>query len=123
MTKVQMNTNGSNTPQNLLLQELTIAMARGDTMVARELVTGDIEWVHIGRKPVTGVDAFCKAFTKYGSASALEIEHIICQGKAGAVNGVVQLGGKRRAFCHVYEFGNAKCSVVKALTSYSIALK
>jgi ketosteroid isomerase-like protein len=98
-------------------------MARGDIKGASALVTDDVEWIQIGRKPLVGVGAFCKAFARYASVSALTIEHVISHGKSGAVNGVVEFGGKRRAFCHMYEFASAKGSAVKALASYSIALK
>ena len=53
----------------------------------------------------------------------LTIEHVLSHGRAGAVDGVVEFGNKRRAFCQVYELSNAAGSRVKALTSYSISLK
>jgi len=121
MTRILKHADCGNSPKNQLVQDLTIAMARGDQERARALVTEGMEWVQIGRKPVVGVDAFCKAFTRYGPASVLTIEHVVSHGRAGAVDGVVEFGKKRRAFCHVYEFSNAAGSRVKALTSYSIA--
>ena len=123
MTKILRSKDCGNSPKNQLLQDLTIAMAKADTSTARELVTGDIEWTPIGRQPVPGVDAFCRAFSRYGPATKLTIEHVISHGKSGAVNGVVEWGNNRRAFCHVYEFSNAKGTAVRSLTSYSIKLK
>jgi hypothetical protein len=60
--------------------------------------------------------------TRYGPATALSIEHVMSHGRSGAVNGVAAFGRKRRAFCLVGEFGNAKGCDVREMTSYSIAL-
>jgi hypothetical protein len=69
-----------------------------------------------------GAEAFCKAITRYGPATVLTIEHVICHGKAGAVNGVVEYGRKRRAFCYVVEF-SAKALKVGEITTFSVALE
>ena len=98
-------------------------MARGDETAARERITDGIEWHAVGRRPVVGADEFCRAFSRYGPASALSIEHVISHGRSGAVNGIVAFGEKRRAFCHVYEFSNARGARVSSLTSYSLPLK
>jgi hypothetical protein len=123
MTIIQKSSDCGNSPKNRLLQELTIAMARGDTQRVRELVSDDVHWLAIGRQPVHGVDAFCKWISRYGAASRLTIEHVVSHGRSGAVNGVVSFGEKSRAFCHMYEFASAKGTSVKSLTSYTIALK
>ncbi len=60
--------------------------------------------------------------TRHGQASAITIEHAISHGRTGAINGEVQFGRKRRAFCLVVEFTSAKGSKVREITSYSVAL-
>lgn len=79
--------------------------------------------MYIGRKPVVGVEAFCKTFSRYGPTSSLTIEHVITHGRSGAVNGVIEFRDKKRAFCNVYDFANTRGTLVKAVTSYSIPLK
>lgn len=105
-----------------MLQDLTIALSRADFLRIRERVSEDILWTVPGRKPVNGVDAFCKAITRHGLATSLDIQHVISHGKAGAIDGVVQFGNKRRAFCHVFEFSSAKGGRVKSITTYSLPL-
>lgn len=111
-----------NSPKNLLLQDLTIALARADFLCIRAIVSEDVLWTVPGRKPVSGVDAFCKAVTRHGLATQLELRHVVSHGKAGAVEGVVQFGKKQRAFCHVFEFSSAKGDRVKSITTYSLPL-
>jgi len=123
MTKICRSSDCGNSPKNQLVQEFTIAMARCDTERVREIVTDDVHWVPIGRKPVHGVDAFCEALARYGPASQLTIEHVLSHGRTGAVNGVVSFGEKSRAFCHMYIFGNVKGANIKSLSTYTIPLK
>lgn len=122
MTRVKKRVDCGNSPKNEVLQELTIAMARGNEARVREFLTTSFEWLPVGRQPVAGVDAVCKALLRYGPASALTIEHVISHGRSGAVDGFIEFGNKRRAFCNVFDFENAKGTRVRALTSYSIAL-
>lgn len=98
-------------------------MAQADTERARELVSDDVHWLAVGRKPVSGVERFCKAISRYGPASELTIEHVVSHGRSGAVDGVVTVGGKSRAFCHMYDFANAKGTKVRSLTTYTLVLK
>jgi hypothetical protein len=51
----------------------------------------------------------------------LTIHHVVTHGKAGSVDGILQLqDGGSVAFCDVYEFTNAKGTAVRAITSYLI---
>jgi hypothetical protein len=122
MTRVQKRVDCANSPKNEVLQELTIAMARGNEARVREFLTTSFEWLPVGRQPVAGVDAVCKALLHYGPASVLIIQHVISRGRSGAVDGVIEFGAKRRAFCNVFDFENSKGNRVRALTSYSVPL-
>lgn len=121
MTRIRARKDSGNAHADQLVRQLTIAMATADTTAARRLVTGDVVWNAIGRRPVIGVDAFCKAFSRYGPATELSIEHLLSCDSSGAVNGIVRWEDNRRAFCHIYEFSDG--TAVNALTSYSIRLK
>jgi hypothetical protein len=122
MTKINNRHDCGNSPKNRLVQDLTIAIACADASRIAALTTIDVRWLPVGRKPVTGADAICKAITRYGPATSLIIEQVISHGRGGAVNGVVEFGPKRRAFCNVFEFASAKGGRVKTVTSYSVAL-
>jgi hypothetical protein len=67
-------------------------------------------------------DAFIKAITRHRSATRLTIDHVISNGEAGAVDGVVKFGKTKRAFCFVFEFASAKGTRVSGMSSYSIPL-
>jgi len=117
MTKVRKGADCGNSPKNTLVQELTIAMACANTNRIRDLVSNDVYWLAVGRKPVQGIDGFCKALTRYGPVSEIAINHVLSHGRSGAIDGTVFVGGKRRAFCHMYEFVNAKGAKVQSMTT------
>jgi hypothetical protein len=122
MTEIRRSKDCGNSPKNQLLQNLVLAFARADVSQISELVTSDVRWLPVGRNPVSGAEAIAKAITHYGPATRITIDHVISHGKAGAVNGVIEFGRERRAFCYVFEFGSAKGSNVCGITSYSVAL-
>jgi hypothetical protein len=122
MTEIRSSEDWDKSPKNLLLQDLTVAFAHADVLRIADFVARDVRWLPVGGKPVLGAEAFCKAITRYGPATVLTFEHVICHGKAGAVNGVVEYGRKRRAFCYVVEF-SAKALKVGEITTFSVALE
>lgn len=125
VTKIQRSQDCGNSPKNLLLQELTIAIAIADEARILALLTTDVQWNPITSKPVSGAQAVCRALLRYGPATSLTIGRVISHGRSGAVDGVVVFGdeSKKRAFCHVYEFGNPKGVDISGITTYSIAMK
>lgn len=122
VTNITKSPDCGNSPKNQLLQNLVIALACADFATIHRLVAEDVCWLPAGKQPVSGVAAVCKAITRHGLASRLVIEHVVSHGKAGSVNGVVEFGGKARAFCHVFEFSSAKGTAVSCITTYSVAL-
>lgn len=125
VTKVKRDPDCGNSPKNQLLQELTIAIASADEAQILALLTTDVQWNPIPSKPVSGAQAVCRALLRYGPATSLTIGRVISHGRSGAVDGVVVFGdkAKKRAFCHVYEFGSAKGVDISGITTYSIAMK
>jgi hypothetical protein len=123
MTKVQRSQDCGNSPKNQLLQELTVAIARSDEAKLSGFLAADVQWSPVGRESISGAKAVCRALMRSGKATALKIEHVISHGRSGAVDGIVVFGDKKRAFCHVYEFGSAKGVNVSGFTTYSVAIK
>ena len=126
MTKVILSEDCGNSPKNIFLTKLTTAFAKGDSKFLLGSVTDDIRWNIVGDKVIAGKDRFAEALKqmKDDKAAALTIDHVATHGKAGAVNGTTSFkNGKARAFCDVYEFSNAKGTVIKEITSYRIEIK
>lgn len=105
-----------------LLQDFVIALADADVPALLGLVTTDVHWQPVGRKVVSGVDAFLRTVTRYGPATALTLETLISEGGAGAVSGTLRFGRKRRAFCLVCVFAHGE-PLIRSIISYSRPLK
>ena len=126
MTKVIISEDCGNSPKNIFVRELTIAFAKGNSKFILSKVTDDVRWDIVGDKVIEGKDNFAMELEKRNKkkAAQLIICHIATHGKAGAVDGILQLKrGKARAFCDVYEFSNSKGVSMKEITSYVIEIK
>ena len=123
MTKIFIREDCGNSPKNILLQNLTIAFAKGDNRFLLENLTDDIRWNIVGERVIEGKDAFADAL-KNDRVAELSIHHIATHGKSGAVDGMRKMkNGRTVAFCDVYEFKDAKGTRVKEITSYVIETK
>ena len=113
----------NNSPKNTLLQRITVALVQQDLSFLRENLTDDIEWVVNGQKKVEGHAALVEALQDAADPDELRMTvlHAISHGKAGAVNGIIELENNiTRDFCHVYEFANAKGTQVRHINSYIV---
>jgi hypothetical protein len=126
MTRVITSEDCGNSPKNIFVQDLTIALTKRDSKFILGNVTDDIRWNIVGDKLIKGKDSFAKALEKIKSDKAVQltVHHVATHGKAGAVNGTTKMkDGKTRAFCDVYEFSNSKGNTVKEITTYIIEVK
>ena len=126
MTRVITSEDCGNSPKNIFVQDLSIALAKRDSKFILDNVTDDIRWNIVGDKLIEGKNSFAKALEKIKSDKAVQltVDHVATHGKAGAVNGTTKMkNGKTRAFCDVYEFSNSKGNTVKEITSYIIEVK
>lgn len=123
MTRIIKSEDCGNSPKNIFLQELIIALARGNSKFIMESITGDIQWNIIGDRVIHGKENLAQALKTSEQVKELTIHHITSHGKAGAVNGTQKYrNGKTIAFCNVYEFSNTKGTLVKEITSYLIEI-
>ena len=114
-----------NSPKNIFLEKLTIAIAKGDAKFILRSITEDIRWHMVGERVIEGKEDLKKVLqeTKENAVAELTMYHITSLGKAGAVNGRLKVrGGRTQDFCSVYEFGNAKGVNVKEITLYVIEI-
>jgi hypothetical protein len=125
MTRVIIGEDCGNSPKNIFVQEITIALAKGDVKSVLNSVTEDIRWSIVGDRVLQGTEQFVEALQEQKNEKVVElnIHHIATHGKAGAVDGALKFKHKSHAFCYVYEFSNAKGILVKEITSYIIEIK
>ena len=121
--KVIRSSDCGNSPKQKLLEDISIALAGADAGLIDSLTVPELVWLHVGGKPLEGQDAVLSAIRKSGPATEVAIERVVSHGRAGAVNGVITRGGKRTAFCHMFEFNNTKCTHVKSISTYSVVLR
>jgi hypothetical protein len=115
-----------NAPKKLLLKDLNIAFARGDSEKILSYVTDNIVWESVGEKRLEGIENFRKELEtlKQTEVAELKIEHIITHGWIASANGIMHMkNGKTFAFCNVYVFNSAsKNGKLKAIKSYCIQI-
>ena len=121
MTKVSVSEDCGNSPKNIFVQDLTVALAKGDSSFLLKGVSDDVCWNMVGEKSIQGKENFAAALKGFEKAKELIVEHVATHGKAGAVNGKMKMtNGEMIAFCHVFEFSNTKGTEVREITSYMI---
>jgi hypothetical protein len=125
MMRVIIGEDCGNSPKNIFVQEITIALAKGDLQSVLNRVTDDIRWSVVGDRVIEGGDRFAEALQEKKNDKALElnIDHVATHGKTGAVDGRIRFKNKTLAFCHVCGFSNAKGDAIKEITSYVIEIK
>lgn len=125
MTRVIIGEDCGNSPKNIFVQEITIALAKGDVKSVLNSLTEDIRWNIVGDRVLQGTEQFVEALQakKNEKVVELNIHHIATHGKAGAVDGTLKFENRSLAFCYVYEFSNAKGIAIKEITSYIIEIK
>jgi len=112
-----------NSPKNLFIEDLTIALTAQDVEGVSSSISDQVQWKIVGRYIARGRQELIKALPKISprGASALQIGRVMSHGRAGAVNGTLELNNEMVSeFCHVFEFTNAKGTSVERITSYII---
>ena len=124
--KVIIGKDCGNSPKNIFIQELTIALAKGDLRSVLDRLTVDIRWNIVGGGVVQGKDPFIEALQERKNDKPVELilDHVATHGRAGAVDGRIRFKNKNpQGFCHMYEFSNARGDAVKEIISYIIEIK
>jgi hypothetical protein len=122
MMRILRSKDCGNSPKNQLVENLAVALSTGDRRTVSELVTDDVRWSIVGADVFHGREAALQELERVNGDSIVEltVEHVVTHGKSGAVNGTIKYRSRTRAFCDVFEFGNAKGTSVSQITSYRI---
>ncbi len=118
MTRVHPSTDCGNSPKNATAQDLAVALETGDVgvleaMLAQDAVIATASGLRLER------DAFLDWLADAPAPRVTIIDRVVTHGKAGAVNGVSELDGGERRFCHVIHFTSVKCDRVARISSYA----
>lgn len=126
MTQVILAEDCGNSPKNLFVKDLTVAVAKCDTSFISSHLTDDARWNLVGERLIEGRGKIIETLEKLKDEqpAELHIQHIATHGKAGAAHGKMKFAnGKTVAYCHVYEFSNTKGTSVKEIISFEIETK
>lgn len=125
MVKVIVDVDCGNSPKMLFLKEFMTAFATGDIAFITASVSSDITWNIVGVQTIVGKTAFVASLERidFSENATVTITRIITHGKEAAVNGeITTTGGKRIAFCDVYEFSSAHATAIKVIESFNIKI-
>jgi hypothetical protein len=120
MTKIVLSPDCSNSPKNLLVQTLVVAIETSNRTAFAKCVTEGVTWAVPGRT-LEGKTAALEHLVggRRDAPKKVTVEHAISHGRAGAGDGVAVLAsGAARGFCHVVEFSSAKGERIAQIRSY-----
>lgn len=124
MLKVICDEDCGNAPKKILIRELNIAFAQGETEVMLPHLADGVLWDVVGNRRITGkaqVEDFLQRAAEVEKAE-IYLRTIMTHGTVGGANGTVTLlNGTTYHFCHVYTFNSAgKQGKIKEIISYVI---
>jgi hypothetical protein len=121
MPKVIKIADCGNSPKNLLVQALAVAIETSNATAFGRCVSEDVVWAVPGRRSFDG-KAACLAYLKSRKRDVpkqVRVRRAISHGRAGAADGVLALAsGFLRSFCHVVDFASAKGGRVSRISTY-----
>ena len=110
-----------NSPKNLLLEDLAVALLSGDLTTVKTLTLDTVRWRVSASELVEGQAEVARyAQQQKPPASArLVIHHVISHGRAGAVTATLQRPRQSADDCCLFfTFANAKGSAVDSVVTY-----
>ena len=120
MPKVTKSADCGNSPKNLLVQALAIALETANGAAFSRCTSEEIVWAVPGRRSFQGrTAALAWLKSKKPDSARIVVRHITSHGRGGAAEGLlVDDSGLSHGFCHVMEFASAKGDRVSAIFSY-----
>lgn len=125
MVKISVAEGCGNSPKNLFMQNMRIALTNGDQdFLHANLLEGAV-WNIPGIAFLEGKENILTGLTAVEDeeVTELRIDHAFSHGAAGAVNGVYILrSGREIAFCDIFTFKSAGAVIVKSIMTYRVNL-
>jgi hypothetical protein len=121
MARVIKSKDCGNSPKNLLVQALVVAIETSNAAAFARCVTDEVVWVLPGRKSFDGKAAslaYLKAQTR-DALKQVKVRRAISHGRAGAGDGTLTMeSGLTHCFCHVVCFSSLKGDRITSISSY-----
>jgi hypothetical protein len=121
MPKIVKTKDCGNSPKNLLVQSLAIAIETANATAFSRCVAPDVIWALPGRKSFSG-KAACLAYLKSrlsASPKQISVRRAVSHGRAGAADGVIiPKSGFANSFCHVVDFASLKGDRISSISSF-----
>ena len=121
MVKIVKSKGCGNSPKNLLVQSLAVAIEMVDQTGFAACVSDEVCWLHPGRPIIKGASGASSQLRSQQSRvpAEIEVEHAISHGRAGAANGtVIFASGEKVRFCHFIEFTSIKGDRIGKISSF-----
>src|SRR5690606_25092104 len=110
-----------NSPKNLLVQSLALAIETVDPAGFTACVGGDVCWLYPGRPTTEGASAVLSQLRSQQRRlpAKIEVQHAISHGRSGAAIGTVLFtSGEKVRFCHFIEFTSIKGDRIGRISSF-----
>jgi hypothetical protein len=122
MPKIVKSPDCKNSPKNLLVQALVIAIETSNASAFSRCVSDEVIWAVPGRKSFDGKAAalaYLKVRKLNIQPTKLQVRRAISHGRSGSGDGMLLLeSGLTQSFCHVVDFSTAKGGKVSSISSY-----
>ncbi len=115
MTIVRGSTDCGNSPKNLFVQRVAVALVSGE-FIADAFAEGAL-WRHPSGV-MEGRSAIGEWLAQQHKPVEVTITHAISHGRVGAANGTLVLDGQLRRFAFVFEFTSTKANLVSRIENY-----
>lgn len=115
MTIVRGSTDCGNSPKNLFVQTVAVALVSGE-LIADAFAKG-ASWHHPAGV-MEGRSAIGEWLAQQPKPTEVTIAHAISHGRVGAASGTLILDGQESRFAFIVEFTSTKANVVSRIESY-----
>jgi len=123
MVKISIAEGCGNSPKNLFVQNMSIALTTGDREHIQKNISENARWEIPGEAVLEGPRNILSGVSALESEEIVElqIEHAFSHGAVGAVDGVrILRSGQKIAFCDIFTFKSAGTIIVKSIKSFRV---
>lgn len=123
MVKISVAEGCGNSPKNLFVQNMRIALTNGDQEFLHINLMDGAVWNIPGKTVLEGKEDIITGLTAIEDeeVTELRIDHAFSHGAAGAVDGVYILrSGRKVAFCDIFTLKGAGTIIVKSIKTFRV---